>query len=160
MIALQVKHSFRLNLKPLSSWVSVYNDGIILTGHCECMAGHGEVCRHVGAVLFVLEAWGRRASEIDSPVSFSCQTKMFGCAVFVLRSMFVFGSRVSISKRCHVLFYFEIKLVEQSLFHSLRPGIDIMYRCASKVARSENESRRYGIDRQHLLGFRTKNVTI
>ena len=31
-------------------------DGQIITAHCQCMAGLGEVCSHVGAVLFKLEA--------------------------------------------------------------------------------------------------------
>lgn len=47
----------------------VDKEGIVLTAHCDCMAGLGEVCRHVGAVLFVLEAWGRKSVDIDSSVS-------------------------------------------------------------------------------------------
>ncbi|KAK3107020.1 hypothetical protein FSP39_005317 [Pinctada imbricata] len=31
-------------------------DGAILTGHCDCMAGLGEVCSHVGALLFYVDA--------------------------------------------------------------------------------------------------------
>ena len=49
-------HSQRMQEKPLNPWVIAENDGRILAGHCDCMAGLGEVCTHVAALLFTVEA--------------------------------------------------------------------------------------------------------
>ena len=49
---LQVNHSYDLNEKQVTTWVAVQDDGLVLCGHCSCMAGLGEVCSHVGAVLY------------------------------------------------------------------------------------------------------------
>lgn len=48
-------HSQKLSQPALLPWVAVQDDGTILSGHCTCMAGLGEVCSHVAAVLFTLE---------------------------------------------------------------------------------------------------------
>ena len=40
--------------KPLSVWVGVHEDGTVITGHCDCMAGVSEVCSHVAATLFCI----------------------------------------------------------------------------------------------------------
>ena len=50
-----VKHSQRLTVSPLHSWVAAEPSGIILCGHCTCMAGIGEVCSHTAALLFTAE---------------------------------------------------------------------------------------------------------
>jgi hypothetical protein len=49
----RVNHSQRLNDKPLTPWVIALNDGQILSGHCDCMAGIGETCSHVASLLHV-----------------------------------------------------------------------------------------------------------
>ena len=49
-------HSQSLNEKPLYAWVVAEKEGTILTGHCTCRAGLGEVCSHVAATLFATEA--------------------------------------------------------------------------------------------------------
>lgn len=64
-----MKHSYRLNLTPLKCWLAVDKTGVILSGHCNCMAGLGEVCSHVAAVMFLLDAWGRKSADIQNPVS-------------------------------------------------------------------------------------------
>ncbi|XP_060774292.1 uncharacterized protein LOC132884458 [Neoarius graeffei] len=51
-----VKHSQRLSDPPLLPWAIVQEDGVILAGHCTCMAGLGEVCSHVGALIFAVDA--------------------------------------------------------------------------------------------------------
>ena len=51
-----VKHSQRLSLPPLKVWVAVKQSGEVLCAHCSCMAGLGEACSHVAAVLFTAEA--------------------------------------------------------------------------------------------------------
>lgn len=52
----QVNHSYRLNEPPLTAWVVVEKEGLVRFGHCTCMAGLGEVCSHVGAILYALLA--------------------------------------------------------------------------------------------------------
>ena len=51
-----MRHSQRANDSLLHAWVIVQRDGVIESGHCTCMAGLGEVCSHIGAVLFYVEA--------------------------------------------------------------------------------------------------------
>ncbi|XP_019861952.1 PREDICTED: uncharacterized protein LOC109590481 [Amphimedon queenslandica] len=41
--------------KANSAWVITKPDGTIICGHCTCMAGLGESCSHVAAVLFKVE---------------------------------------------------------------------------------------------------------
>ncbi|KAI4455229.1 atp-dependent dna helicase [Holotrichia oblita] len=52
LIVSKVMHSQKRNEKPPQVWVIVSTDGAISTGYCTCMAGLGEVCSHVAAVLF------------------------------------------------------------------------------------------------------------
>ena len=44
----------RLREKPLNPWSIVNPDGTIQASHCDCMAGLGEVCSHVAAMLFTV----------------------------------------------------------------------------------------------------------
>ena len=52
----QVKHSQRLSDAPLKVWLAIKENGEVVCAHCNCMAGLGEVCSHVAAVLFTAEA--------------------------------------------------------------------------------------------------------
>ncbi|MCL4144766.1 UNVERIFIED_CONTAM: hypothetical protein GTU68_057373 [Idotea baltica] len=52
----QVNHSQKLNEKPLTPWVFAHKDGVIISAHCDCMAGLGETCSHVGALLWAVES--------------------------------------------------------------------------------------------------------
>lgn len=72
-----MKHSLKLNLKPVKCFAYIKKTGLVMTGHCECMAGLGEVCRHIGALLFVLEAWGRKSEDIENAV----RSRQNQCAV-------------------------------------------------------------------------------
>lgn len=45
-----------MNETPLSCWIIIEEAGEVCSAHCNCMAGLGEVCTHVAAVLFYLEA--------------------------------------------------------------------------------------------------------
>lgn len=49
-------HSQRLREAPLKPWVIIESSGAISSAHCTCMAGIGESCKHVAAMLFKLEA--------------------------------------------------------------------------------------------------------
>ena len=51
-----MKHSQRMTEPPLKPWAILHIDGTVATAHCNCMAGLGEGCSHVGALLFALEA--------------------------------------------------------------------------------------------------------
>ena len=49
--------SQRLNDNPHMPWVAINLKGTsVKTAHCTCMAGLGESCSHIGALLFKLEA--------------------------------------------------------------------------------------------------------
>ena len=50
-----VKHSQKLSVAPSLPWVAVEPNGIVLSAHCTCMAGLGEVCSHIAALLFTME---------------------------------------------------------------------------------------------------------
>ena len=52
----KVKHSQRMNDSSLNPWLVIERDGSVVNAHCNCMAGIGEVCSHVGALLFSIEA--------------------------------------------------------------------------------------------------------
>ena len=51
-----MRHSQRANDSPVDVWVICEADGTVESAHCTCMAGLGEVCSHVGAVLYYLES--------------------------------------------------------------------------------------------------------
>ena len=48
-----------MNDSPLSCWIITEATGEVCSAHCNCMAGLGETCTHVAAVLFYLEAAAR-----------------------------------------------------------------------------------------------------
>jgi len=52
----RVAHSQKLSEAPLQPWLIIEQCGKILFAHCNCMAGLGECCSHIGAVLFHIEA--------------------------------------------------------------------------------------------------------
>ena len=53
LIRAQMRHGQSMFTKtPNKAWICVKGDGEILYGHCSCMAGLGEVCSHVGAIMF------------------------------------------------------------------------------------------------------------
>ena len=56
MVYIQVRHSQKFSETPLNCWIIIDNTGEICCAHCNCMAGLGEVCTHVAAILFYLEA--------------------------------------------------------------------------------------------------------
>ena len=64
---LQVRHSQQANEPLLSPWINTDKDGMVLCCHCDCMAGLGEVCSHVGALLFYVEAMRHTYTCTDLP---------------------------------------------------------------------------------------------
>ena len=51
-----VKHSQSLSATPLKVWIATYSSGEVVCAHCTCMAGIGEACSHIAALLFTAEA--------------------------------------------------------------------------------------------------------
>ena len=50
----KVRHSYS-SKEPLKLWIMIKSSGSVVCGHCTCMAGQGETCSHVGAVLYWVE---------------------------------------------------------------------------------------------------------
>ncbi|KAH7969089.1 hypothetical protein HPB52_014573 [Rhipicephalus sanguineus] len=50
-----VNHSQSLNRQPVDSWALCKCDGEVVAAHCTCMAGNGDACSHVAALLFYVE---------------------------------------------------------------------------------------------------------
>ena len=65
VVSASVKHSQRLSSTPLKPWVAAEMLGTVLCAHCTCMAGLGEACSHIAAVLFTLEANTRIMSNVS-----------------------------------------------------------------------------------------------
>ncbi|XP_076335045.1 uncharacterized protein LOC143243089 [Tachypleus tridentatus] len=53
IITAKVCHSQRLNEPPLKLWVASCRNGEIISSHCTCKAGLGEVCSHVAIQIQV-----------------------------------------------------------------------------------------------------------
>ena len=64
-----------MNETPLKPWVAATNEGTVVTAHCNCMAGLGGACSHVGAILFAVEA-GVRIKRSTTCTSVPCKWLM------------------------------------------------------------------------------------
>ena len=56
VIKAKVRHSQNVSKTPICPWIVVEKCGTILCAHCMCMAGLGEACSHIAALLFFCEA--------------------------------------------------------------------------------------------------------
>lgn len=71
-----VEASFTLS-RTYSAHVEIEHDGSVKTGHCDCKAGRGGVCKHVAALLwFLLDVV--RAGHLYLPDSASCTERPRG----------------------------------------------------------------------------------
>ncbi|XP_065891478.1 uncharacterized protein [Dysidea avara] len=50
----KVKHSQQVSASFLLPWIAVQKSGKILAVHCTCMAGLGEACSHIAAIISCL----------------------------------------------------------------------------------------------------------
>ena len=50
------KHFQRLSTASLKAWIATRQSGKILCAHCTCMAGKGETCSCIAALLFGAKA--------------------------------------------------------------------------------------------------------
>ncbi len=71
VVLARVRHSQSVSA-PLIPWIAAENNGTILCAHCTCMAGLGEACSHISALLFAAEAYTKLAQE-TSCTSESCK---------------------------------------------------------------------------------------
>ena len=54
-----VNHSYSVNSSLLLAWIAIRMNGTVEYGHCTCMAGLGETCSHIAAMLYWLETAAR-----------------------------------------------------------------------------------------------------
>ena len=66
LITGKVNHSYSVSSTPLQPWVIAKHNGAVVCGYCTCMAGLGETCSHIGALLYWVEYQVRKRSEISS----------------------------------------------------------------------------------------------
>lgn len=59
----KVRHSYSSSHTPLKPWVLVKSNGSVICGHCTCMAGQGETCSRVGAILLWVETQVRKRDQ-------------------------------------------------------------------------------------------------
>ena len=52
LLCTTVKRSQSVNNTDHRKWFALKRSGIIISSHCTCMAGLGEACAHVAAVMF------------------------------------------------------------------------------------------------------------
>lgn len=55
-----------MNEKPLNPWIICHSSGTVASAHCDCIAGLGETCTHVSALLFSIDNVVRPSSSIES----------------------------------------------------------------------------------------------
>ena len=65
-----VKHSQSMSAQALKPWFAAEEGGMVICAHCTCMAGLGEACSHISALLFAVEANTRVQSNL------SCTSKL------------------------------------------------------------------------------------
>lgn len=56
-------HSQRVNENCTNSWIIAEQDGCVVCAHCDCVAGLGETCTHICAILFYIDGSLRRCTE-------------------------------------------------------------------------------------------------
>ena len=66
-----VQHSQTVSAPALRVWVGIKESGEVICAHCTCMAGAGEVCAHVGALLFTAEG-NKEMKRCQSCTSLPC----------------------------------------------------------------------------------------
>ena len=52
-----------MNDPPARPWVALTKSGTVVCAHCNCTAGAGEACSHVGALLYAIMAGVRVRDE-------------------------------------------------------------------------------------------------
>ena len=68
ILIVQVNHSIKMSMKPLTPQVLAEEKDKIIAAHCDCMAGLGETCSHVASVLWAVESgvWIRDSMTVTT----------------------------------------------------------------------------------------------
>ncbi|XP_047141028.2 uncharacterized protein LOC124816062 [Hydra vulgaris] len=69
----KVRPSYRTTSPNHKPWVALNSLGNVLTAHCDCMAGLGETCSHVAAMLYKIEAAVRIGMTSSTSTDLPCQ---------------------------------------------------------------------------------------
>ena len=72
LLVAKVRHSQSVTAPQLHCWIVATNSGQILCSHCTCMAGLGEACSHVSALLFSAETHNRLQRDTSACTSQLC----------------------------------------------------------------------------------------
>ena len=56
--------------KVLRPWILAETDWLIIFGHCDCQAGCGEVCTHISALLFSIDATVRIRQTVTGTAAY------------------------------------------------------------------------------------------
>ena len=62
VVRAKVRHFQAVKAIHLLPWVAK-KDGTVVASHCTCMAGLGESCSHIAAVLFAVETYNRLSKD-------------------------------------------------------------------------------------------------
>lgn len=65
ILTARVRHSQSVTAPPLKPWVATEKNGTIICAHCTCMAGLGEACSHIAALLFAAETNNRLNKDMS-----------------------------------------------------------------------------------------------
>ena len=68
----RVRHSQSVSAALLQPWVAAETNGTIICAHCTCMAGLGEACSHIAALLFAQESRSKFEKDVAC-TSVPCQ---------------------------------------------------------------------------------------
>ena len=105
VVRAKVRHSQSVRASPLLPWAAAKKDGAVLCSHCTCMAGLGEVCSHIAATLFAVDAYNRLSKD-DACTSQLCAwlppsmqnveyASIFYCSYYKTKEEFGITSRPS-----------------------------------------------------------------
>ena len=61
-----------MNEAPAQPWVALMKSGSVQCAHCKCMAGAGEACSHIGALLYAIMT-GVRVRDETACTFVTCQ---------------------------------------------------------------------------------------
>ncbi|KAK5638751.1 hypothetical protein RI129_013046 [Pyrocoelia pectoralis] len=59
----RVMHSQRISENCTNTWIITEDSGCVLSAHCDCVAGLGETCTHICAILFFIDQSLRKQTE-------------------------------------------------------------------------------------------------
>ncbi|KAG8175943.1 hypothetical protein JTE90_026927 [Oedothorax gibbosus] len=101
MIVAQVEAGQTLK-KYYEPWAVLDGTGKILSSHCTCMAGLGEACSHIAAILFAIETTIKLGLNKPSCTSVPCKWKAVMQKVKPSEVAAINFSRPSLKKRDNV----------------------------------------------------------